>query len=822
MEVVKRNGEKESVKFDKIVARIKKQTYDLNRDFVDPLEVAKKVIQGVYDGVTTKELDNLSAETSASMIINHPDYSNLAARIAISALHKDTKKSFIETIDDLYNYINPKTGEPAGMIAEDVYKFIKKNAKKLEQSIIHDRDFNYDYFGFKTLEKSYLLKIDGNIVETPQHMLMRVSCGIWKDDIEQVLKTYDLMSQKLFTHATPTLFNAGTVRPQMSSCFLLQNEDDSIEGIFKTYSDVAKISKNAGGIGVNMNNIRGTSSYIRGTNGNSNGLIPFLKILNEIMQAIDQGGGKRKGAAAVYLEPWHTDILPFLDLRKNHGKEEMRARDLFLAIWTPDLFMKRVKEDSYWTLFSPNEVKDLNETYGEEFNKIYEAYEKEGKGKRVQARAIWNKIIESQIETGTPYILFKDAINQKSNQKNIGIIRSSNLCSEILEATGVTKWQKENHPDKNINEVAVCNLASLSLSTMVDNQKNKDKKKRKFNFDKLYESAYQAVINLNKVIDNNFYPVPEAEFSNMNHRPIGLGVQGLADAFAILGLPFESELAKHLNRDIFETIYFAALTASKDLAKKDGHYNSYKGSPISEGIFQFNMWGLTDEDLSGRWDWKKLKEGIKKYGVRNSLLTTQMPTASTSSILGNNESFEPFTTNMYKRGTLSGEHVIINKYLIQDLIDLNLWNQNIKLKIIAGQGSIQNIPEIPTELKEIYKTIWEIKQKTLIDYSADRAPFICQTQSLNIFMENANAAKISSALFYAWEKGLKTGMYYLRTKSASAAIQGLGIDMSSIEAPKIKDTNKEVPKMSIMTDEEIALATTCSLDNPEACEACSG
>jgi ribonucleoside-diphosphate reductase alpha chain len=798
MQVIKRDGSKESVKFDKISSRINKLTYGLNQDFVKYQEVAQKVIFGVRDGITTEELDNLAAETAASMTINHPDYSILAGRIAISSLHKriettvSPKKKFSEIIDRLYNYKHPKTGENAGLIIKEVYEAIQANKNIIDEAIIYNRDYNFDYFGFKTLEKSYLLKVDGKVIETPQTMYMRVAMGIWWDNIDNALKTYELLSNGFFTHATPTLFNAGTVRPQLSSCFLL-GTNDSIEGIFKTITDSALISKNAGGIGIHMSNIRAKSSYIRGTNGVSNGLIPFLKVFNETARAVDQGGGRRKGSFAIYMEPWHADIFEFLDLRKNHGKEEMRARDLFLAMWIPDLFMERVEKDEDWTLFCPNEAPGLSDVYdttdNKAFTELYTSYEQKGIGRKVvKARSIFNKILESQIETGTPYMLYKDACNSKSNQKNLGTIKSSNLCSEIIEYSD----------DK---EYAVCNLASIALSSFVEIPTgkvfSKDKTKRTVNYQKLYDVTYQVTINLNRVIDINYYPTPETKRSNLRHRPIGIGVQGMADMYAMLGIPFTSKEARDINKKVFETIYYAFLSASCELAKKDGHYETFKGSPASEGKLQYHLWGLNENDLSGMWDFKTLIEDIKKYGLRNSLGLTMMPTASTSQILGNNEAIEPFTSNVYKRNTLTGEYVVTNKHLIKDLIELGLWNENVKLKIITGGGSIQHIVEIPENIKEIYKTVWEIKQKDLIEMSADRGVFICQSQSFNMFMQDVTLQKLFSAHLYGWKKGLKTGMYYLRTQAASSAMQGLGIDTS-----KLKDSNQEKNEI-IMSKEEL-------------------
>jgi len=758
---------------------------------VDPVSVAMKVIQGIYPGVTTEALDNLAAETAASMTVKHPDYALLASRIAISNLHKTTKKSFSETMKDLYFFVDPKTNQAAPLIADDVYEIILKNAELLDSTIIYDRDFGYDYFGFKTLEKSYLLKINNSVVERPQHMLMRVSVGIHKDDIENVIKTYDLMSERWFTHATPTLFNAGTPKPQMSSCFLITMKDDSIDGIYDTLKQCAKISQSAGGIGLSIHNVRATGSYIRGTNGTSNGIVPMLRVFNDTARYVDQGGGKRKGSFAIYIEPWHADIIDFLNLKKNHGKEEVRARDLFYALWVPDLFMKRVEEEGDWSLFCPNEAPGLSDCWGEKFEELYERYEAEGKARKtVKAREIWSSILEAQIETGTPYMLYKDACNRKSNQQNLGTIKSSNLCTEIIEYTDE-------------NEVAVCNLASIALPRFVIDGK--------FDHNKLFEVTYQITLNLNKIIDRNYYPVPEAERSNMRHRPIGIGVQGLADAFILLRYPFECEEAQKLNREIHETIYYAAMTASKDLAIKDGHYESYPGSPVSKGIFQFDMWDVTP---SNRWEWDVLKEEVAKYGVRNSLLLAPMPTASTSQVLGNNECFEPYTSNIYTRRVLSGEFIIVNKHLLRDLVDLGIWNEQLKDKIIGANGSIQGIVEIPDNIKELYKTVWEIRQRTIIDMAADRGAYICQSQSLNIFMESANMAKLTSMHFYAWKKGLKTGMYYLRSKAAADAIK---FTVPSQAEPQKVAVVAEAQNVMVMDAQgEIS----CSLDNPEGCEAC--
>lgn len=808
MYVVKRDGHKEPVMFDKITDRIKKLCYGLN-DLVDAVKVAMRVIEGLYDGVTTSELDNLAAETAASMTVTHPDYAQLAARIAVSNLHKNTKKSFSETMTDMHEYVNPRTGQKSPLISDEVFDVINANAAVLDSMIIYNRDFNYDYFGFKTLERSYLLKINGKIVERPQHMLMRVSVGIHLDDIESVKETYELMSKKFFTHATPTLFNAGTPKPQMSSCFLLTMKDDSIDGIYDTLKQTAKISQSAGGIGLSIHNVRATGSYIRGTNGTSNGIVPMLRVFNDTARYVDQGGGKRKGSFAIYLETWHADIFEFLDLKKNHGKEEMRARDLFFAMWTSDLFMKRVQEDSTWTLMCPNECPGLCDVYGDEFEALYHKYEAAGKGRKtVRARELWEKILESQIETGTPYMLYKDAANRKSNQKNLGTIRSSNLCTEILEYTA---------PD----EVAVCNLASISLPMFVENGE--------FDHQKLYDVTKRVTRNLNRVIDRNYYPVPEAENSNMRHRPIGLGVQGLADAFILLRLPFTSDEAKQLNQEIFETLYFAAVTASMEMAKEEGAYSSFKGSPISQGEFQYNLWGLKDSDLSGRWDWESLRKEVVEHGVRNSLLVAPMPTASTSQILGNNEAFEPYTSNIYTRRVLSGEFIVVNKHLLEDLVKLGLWNESLKQEIMRHNGSVQNIDAIPQEIKDLYKTVWEMSMKDIIDMSRQRGYFIDQSQSLNLFMEGATYAKLTSMHFYAWQSGLKTGMYYLRTKAAVDAIKFTLNNDKKAEPIEVKEQPavQKVESIAVlnepveMTQEEYkAMLERARNAGPEDCEMC--
>ncbi len=814
MQVIKRSGQREEVSFDKITARLRKMSYGLDTGFVNFIEVSKKVIMGLYDGVTTVELDNLAAETAATMATIHPDYALLAARIAVSNLHKETDKSFSKVVEALYEYVDPKTGERAGMIGDETYRIIQKNRTKLDSAIIYDRDFEFDYFGFKTLERSYLMRTNGKVAERPQHLFMRVAVGIHGEDIDAAIETYNLMSERWFIHATPTLFNAGSPKPQMSSCFLLSMTDDSIAGIFETLSRCALISQSAGGIGLSIHNIRATGSYIKGTGGTSNGIIPMLRVFNDAARYVDQGGGKRKGAFAVYLEPWHADVFEFLELKKNHGKEEMRARDLFYAMWISDLFMERVKANADWSLFDPNEAPGLFDVYGEKFEALYKQYEKEGRARKsVKARDLWNAILESQTESGTPYILYKDAANRKSNQQNLGTIRSSNLCTEIIEYTS---------PD----EVAVCNLASIALPKFVINGQ--------FDFDKLAEITRVATRNLNKVIDVNYYPIPEARNSNMRHRPIGLGVQGLADAFILMGMAFDSDAARQLNIDIFETIYFAAVSESADLAEKLGHYESFPGSPMSQGLFQFDLWNVTP---STRWDWNSLRERVKKVGLRNSLLVAPMPTASTSQILGNNECFEPYTSNLYTRRTLAGEHIVVNKHLMRDLVRLNMWNEEMREAIMAANGSIQGIDIIPQEVRDIYKTAYEISQKVIIDMSADRGAFICQSQSLNIFMESPTFAKLSSMHFYAWQKGLKTGMYYLRSKAATDPIKFTlsqkhqqkyvtQATEETVAVPSVPVTHaatttmtQNAPQMTALDIEAVA-GKVCSIDNPD-CEACS-
>lgn len=784
MQVIKRNGKRENVKFDKITTRILQQSYGLHPS-VEPILVAQRVVQGLYDGVSTTELDNLAAETAAAMATNHPDYALLAARIAVSNLHKSTHKLFSDTIHNLHHYIEPKTGEKAGLISKEIYDIVQANKDAINSAIVYNRDYNFDYFGFKTLERSYLLKINGKIAERPQHLFMRVALGIHQDDIDAAIETYNLMSEKWFIHATPTLFNAATNKPQLSSCYLLTMDGDSVQDIYSTLSKCAQISKTAGGIGLSVHNIRAKGSYIKGTNGTSNGLVPMLQVFNATARYIDQGGGRRKGAFAVYLETWHDDIFEFLELKRNHGKEELRARDLFYALWISDLFMQRVLDNGDWSLFCPNEAKGLYDVYGDDFERLYTQYEREGKARRtIKAQDLWFAILDSQIETGTPYMLYKDACNRKSNQKNLGTIRNSNLCTEVLQYCS-----KE--------EAAVCNLASINLAKCVIHNQ--------FDHEKLYAITQVITRNLNKVIDINYYPIPEAETSNLRHRPIGIGVQGLADAFMLLRLPFDSDAAKQLNKEIFETIYYAALTTSCELAKAQGAYSSFAGSPASQGILQYDMWGVEPTD---RWDWYTLKADILKYGLRNSLLVAPMPTASTSQILGNNECFEPYTSNIYTRRVLSGEYIVVNKHLLNDLVELGLWNDDFKNLLIAHNGSVQNINNVPQELKDLYKTAWEIKQRHVIDMAADRGAYICQSQSMNIFMGDVNYKKLTSLHFYAWQKGLKTGMYYLRTQPAAQAIK------FTVDDQKVK-----IAEMATKDAVPVAV-NACSIDDPN-CESCS-
>jgi ribonucleoside-diphosphate reductase subunit M1 len=874
MYVYKRDGRREPVKFDKITARISRLCYGLDPNYVDAVKITQRIISGVYEGVTTIELDNLAAETCAYMTTIHPDYATLAARIAISNLHKQTTKQFSAVVDELYFYINPKTEKPAPMLSKETYDIVQEFKDELNSAIVYDRDFNYNYFGFKTLERSYLLRANGAIAERPQHLIMRVCIGIHGRDIKSVIESYNLMSDRYFTHASPTLFNAGTPHPQMSSCFLVAMRDDSIEGIYETLKQCALISKTAGGIGLHIHNVRSTGSYIAGTNGTSNGIIPMVRVFNNTARYVDQGGNKRPGAFALYLEPWHADIFDFIDIRKNHGKEEIRARDLFPALWIPDLFMERVEKNGEWTLFSPNEAPGLDETYGDEFKALYEKYERENRGRKtIKAQKLWYAILEAQTETGTPFMLYKDACNKKTNQKNLGIIKSSNLCCEIVEYSS---------PD----EVAVCNLASIALPAFIE--KSTDGSIHTYNFEKLHQIAKVVTKNLNKIIDRNYYPVEEARRSNMRNRPIAIGVQGLADAFMILRLPFESEKAKELNIQIFETIYHAAIEASVELAKIEGPYESFQGSPASQGILQFDLWDRKPTDL---WDWDSLKADVVKHGLRNSLLVAPMPTASTSQILGYNECFEPYTSNIYSRRVLAGEFQIVNPYLLRDLVELGVWDDSMKSHIISDNGSIQNLPNLPKELKELYKTVWEISQKTIIDMAADRSAFIDQSQSLNIHIKDPTMGKLTSMHFYGWKKGLKTGMYYLRTQAASAAIQftidstvaatasrnfadlsklirptydskaisyanagesdisrdgstsprAVDTAATSVASLSLEDDNRPLPvpepkkeeeeptpvtEESLTAEEEADIFSSkviaCAIDNPEACEMCSG
>lgn len=779
MEIIKSSGVREPIMLDKITQALERVQGTLK---VEPVEVTKRVALSVADGMTTAAINNLVAETAAAMTPQHPDYGILAGRVAAVTLQRSTLDSFADTMDKAFNYIHPKNGLRFPLIGEDTHAIIMKHREVLDAAMDYERDLSYDYFAFKTLEKSYLLKMNGQTVERPQHLLMRVAVGIHREDIESALRTYDMMSRGLFTHASPTLFNAGTVQPQMSSCFLAAMKDDSLEGIYDTLKEVSQISKSGSGLAVHIHNIRSKGSFIKGNNGISAGIVPMLRVFNETARYVDQAG-KRRGAFAIYLEPWHADIFEFLDLRKNHGKEEMRARDLFYGLWVPDLFMQRVKDDGDWSLMDPSVAPGLADVYGEEFERLYEKYEAEGRVERtVKARELWFKVIEAQIETGTPYIGYKDAINRKSNQKNIGVIKSSNLCHEIFEVST---------PD----ETAVCNLSSIALPKMV--------KDGHFDHQALYEVAYQAVFNMNRVIDNNHYPVEETRRSNMRHRPVGLGIQGLADTFILMRYPFDSEKAKMLNKEIFETMYFAALHASADLAKVEGTYETFEGSPASQGVLQFDLWGVTP---SNRWDWNGLREKIALHGLRNSLLLALMPTATTGQILGNNECFEPYTSNIYLRRVLSGEFVIVNKHLVNDLEQLGLWNEQIRHKIIAADGSVQHIPEIPEDIRDLYKTAWEISQKTIIDLAADRGAFVCQGQSMNLFVRDPNFAKMTSMHFYAWEKGLKTGMYYLRTQAASQAVK-----FTLDQAAKAADGDLQEQNQKDML---------CSLNNPEACEAC--
>lgn len=803
MYVIKRDGGKAPVLFDEISSRIDKLCYGLDRDYIDPPAITHKVISGLYSGVTTVELDNLAAEIAATMTVKHPDHAILAARIAVSNLHKETKEKFSEVIKDLYFMQDAKTGRKTPAISDDVYNIVQKYAEPLDKAVNFDRDFEYNYFGFKTLERSYLLKNNNKIAERPQHLLMRVAVGIHGHDIDAAIETYNLLSERWFTHASPTLFNAGTRKPQLSSCFLLQMIDDSIDGIFETLKQCARISKSAGGIGLSVHNIRATGTYIEGTNGISNGLVPMLRVYNNAARYVDQGGNKRPGAFAIYLEPWHADIFGFIDLKKNTGAEGDRARDLFYALWIPDLFMQRVEEDSDWCLMCPRECPGLHECWGEEFEKLYTKYEAQSLyKKKIKARDLWFHIVDCQIETGMPYMLYKDSCNSKSNHQNLGTIKCSNLCTEIVEYTA---------PD----EVAVCNLASIALNRFVD------PKTRTFDFKQLQHVSSVITKNLNKVIDVSYYPVEEARNSNVRNRPIGIGVQGLADAFILMRLPFDSPEAKELNKKIFENMYYAACKTSCDLAEKYGPYQNYAGSPASKGKLQYDLWNLNEESLSLKDDWKKLKQRIAQHGMRNSLLIAPMPTASTAQILGNNESIEPYTSNIYCRRVLSGEFQVVNNHLLRDLVERNLWTEDVRLQIIRDYGSVQSIDEIPDDLKQLYKTVWEISQKCIIDMAAERGPFVDQSQSMNIHLAKPSRSSITSMHFYGWKSGLKTGLYYLRTKPAANPIQ-FTLDKSKIKkkAEVEEGTEVEVEKTTNGDNGDAIMA--CSLKNGPDCEMCSG
>ena len=836
MYVLKRNNEREEVSFDKIIKRIQKYSKDLTK--LNAIELAQQIIGQIYDGIPTYKIDELTAEICAAKTTLHPDYGKLASRISISNHNKNTSPSYSEVIQVLWDN-KDVLGEHCPLINKRLYDMVMEHKNKINATLDYEKDFNYDYFGFKTLERAYLMRINGKIVERPQHLLMRVALSIHKDDIKEALKSYKLMSEGYFTHATPTLFNMGTQREQASSCFLLTVDEDSIDGIYKTIKDCAKISKCAGGIGVAFHKIRGKGSRIRGTNGISNGIVPMLKVFNETARYVDQGGGKRAGSIACYLEPWHSDVLDFLKLKLNTGIEEERARDLFYAMWIPDLFMKRVEEDGDWSFMCPDQCPNLYLTYGDEFEKLYTQYEKEGRYIKVlKARTVWEAILTSQMETGTPYIGFKDAVNIKNNQKNLGTIQSSNLCHEICEYTSR-------------DEIAVCNLASIALPKMLETNKEGV---LFFNYEKLREVVKQIVKNINKIIDYNYYPVKEAEYSNRKNRPQGVGIQGLVDLLAMLKIPFDSDEARVINRKIFENIYFAALECSMEIARKRkkfvqeykrivklgsgtaenptelsdedkarlqelktthfiiddelklpnqyaGSYASYVGSPISEGKFQFDLWNVEPSpEMKG--EWETLRADILKHGIRNSLLIALMPTASTSQILGWNECIEPFTNNIYTRKTLAGTFVVINKYLVQDLLDLGIWNQEMKDKIIMNDGSVQAIDEIPQTIKDLYKTVWEMKQKTLIDLAADRAPFVCQTQSMNLFVKNPTYKTLNAMHFYSWKKGLKTGIYYLRSQAKTSA-QKFSVDLKTNTTKQGTDNkdNKDIDIATTNTNE---------------------
>ena len=768
MYVVKRNGEREIVSFDKILQRIKNTGTEADIH-INYTSLAMKVIDQLFDGISTTQIDELTSDQCASLASTHPDYSKLAGRIVVSNHQKNTSDSFSEVIGQLYNYTD-KRGKSSPLVSEELYFIVNKNSTLLDELCNYSRDYLIDFFGFKTLERAYLMKINQKIVERPQHMWLRVAIGIHGINMERVIQTYEYMSLKYFTHATPTLFNSGTPRPQMSSCFLLAMEDDSISGIYNTLNDCANISKWAGGIGLHIHNIRATGSHIRGTNGTSNGIVPMLRVYNNTAKYVDQGGGKRNGSFAIYLEPWHADIEVFLQMRKNHGDEELKARDLFYALWIPDLFMERVKSDGDWTLMCPDECPALSDVYGDAFDSLYTHYEKEGKGRvTMKARKLWFQILDAQMETGTPYLCYKDAANKKSNQKNIGIIKSSNLCTEIMQVST---------PE----ETAVCNLASIALPAFIDHSTAQPT----FCFDKLHEVTKVVTYNLNCVIDKNYYPTDKTRTSNLKHRPVGIGVQGLADTFIQMNIPFDSDEARQLNKLIFETMYHAALDESCELAKDDGRYDSFDESPASKGELQYDMWGVTPTER--RYDWSELKTKIKLYGLRNSLLLAPMPTASTSQILGYNECIEPITSNIYSRRTLAGEFIMANKYLMQELLALGMWNDQIKNNIIANHGSVQQIETIPIEIREKYKTVWEIPMRTLIDMAADRGAFVCQSQSLNLWLEDPNYKALTSMHFYAWEKGLKTGIYYLRRRGRHQAQQfTIEPEKGKLNIPKEED-----------------------------------
>ena len=770
MRVTKRDGQLEDIAFDKILARVKKLGQEVNIQ-INYSSLAMKVIDQLYDKIETAKIDELAAEQCASLSTNHPDYGTLAARIVVSNHQKNTDSYFDMVVNRLYNFKNIH-GEVKPLVSKEFFEYYANNHEKIEEMFDYNRDYLIDYFGFKTLERAYLFRVDNKIVERPQHMWMRVAIGIHGDlnnpnSLSLVKETYDLMSQKYFTHATPTLFNAGTPRQQLSSCYLIAMEDDSLGGIYNTLNDCAQISKYAGGIGLHIHNIRAKGSHILGTNGSSNGLVPMLRVFNSTARYVDQGGGKRNGSFAIYLEPWHPDIDDFLELKKNHGDEELKARDLFYALWISDLFMERVKSNAKWSLFCPHECPGLSDVYGEKFVELYEKYELNGKARKiVNARDLWFKILDAQMETGTPYILFKDAANKKSNQQNIGTIKSSNLCTEILEYSD----------DK---ETAVCNLASIGLPSFVNAES------KEFDYDKLHQVTKVVTNNLNRVIDINFYPTEKTRTSNFRHRPIGIGVQGLADAFVLLDIPFHSDAAKEVNRLIFETIYHAALEKSNEIAKELGEsYSSFEGSPASKGILQYDLW--SKEPTPGRYDWAALKQSIITYGLRNSLLIAPMPTASTSQILGFNECFEPFTSNLYSRRTLAGEFVVVNKYLMKELIQLGLWNEQIKNNIIANKGSVQQLTILPEHIRNKYKIVWEIPMKHVIDMSADRGAFICQSQSLNLWVEDPTYNTLTSMHFYSWKQGLKTGIYYLRRKAKHQA-QQFTIEPEQVQGKTEKD-----------------------------------